>query len=82
MKNIFWPKLFDFLGQDRVSTLKKMHDAVLDIPDEEAYMTWIYFMPDEPSESDFESIAEDDEEWNGIIKLFLRLLMTYNNDIC
>ena len=65
----------------RVEILKGMHEYVLGhISDEEAYMSWICIVPDEPDDTDFRSIAEDDELWKYSCRLFGRLLKRYEQD--
>ena len=66
----------------RIRKLKAMHEMVLNIDDENYYTTWIYTVPDEPSEYDFEDIAEDVEFYNEVEELFKRLITKAiaNND--
>lgn len=59
----------------RIRKLKAMHEMVLNIDDEEYYMTWIYTVPDYPSEYDFEDIANDEEEYKHAEELFKRLIV-------
>lgn len=59
----------------RIKKLKAMHEMVLNIDDEDYYMTWICTVPDEPSEYDFENIADDVEMYNEVEKLFKRLIV-------
>lgn len=58
----------------RIRKLKAMHEMMLNIDDEDYYMTWIYTVPDCPSEYDFEDIAEDVEMYNEVEELFKRLI--------
>ena len=66
----------------RIRKLKAMHEMVLNIDNENYYTTWIYTVPDEPSEYDFEDIAEDVEFYNEVEELFKRLITKAiaNND--
>lgn len=58
----------------RIKLLKDMHQYIIEIGDEEIYMDWVTLaVPDEPREDDFESIAEDDENWCECCSLFYRL---------
>lgn len=58
----------------RVDLLKQMHKYIIEIGDEYIYESWIISaVPDEPSEADYESIADDDDEWIRICGLFGRL---------
>lgn len=59
----------------RIEKLKAMHEMILNINDESYYMTWIYIVPDCPSEYDFEDIAEDVEMYNEVEALFKRLIV-------
>ena len=64
------------LTEMRKNLLKQMHAYVIEIGDEELYMDWITLgVPDEPSEEDYNSIAEDDEAWVYICKLFGKLVI-------
>lgn len=65
----------DYITKYRVRKLKAMHEMMLNINDEEYYFTWIYTIPDEPSEEDFEDIAEDVETYNEVEELFKRLIV-------
>lgn len=66
----------------RIRKLKAMHEMVLNIDNEDYYMTWIYTVPDCPSKYDFEDIAEDVEFYNEVEELFKRLITKaiINND--
>lgn len=68
-----------FTEKARIKQLKAMHELMLNANDEEIYMTWIYRMPDCPTEEDFEDIAEDDEEYNACFNLFLKLIAKEGN---
>lgn len=59
----------------RIRKLKAMHEMILNIDDENYYMTWIYTVPDEPSDNDFEDIAENIEMYNEVEALFKRLIV-------
>lgn len=60
----------------RMEKLKAMHNMMLNISDENYYMTWICVgIPDEPSEWDFEDIAENVETYNEIEALFKKLIV-------
>lgn len=59
----------------RIKLLKDMHQYIIEIGDEEIYMDWVTLaVPDEPREDDFESIAEDNENWIYCCKTFYRLV--------
>ena len=63
----------------RFNLLKAMHDYIRFIDDERAYMTWIYEVPDCPSDEDFRDIAEDQEMWEDVCELFSNLIKEYDN---
>lgn len=63
----------------RINQLKAMHALMCEANDENIYMTWIYCMPDCPSEEDFEYIAMNDEEYSGCFDLFVRLIAKNGN---
>ena len=63
----------------RIRQLKAMHDLMCEANDESIYMTWIYRMPDCPSEEDFEYIAMSDEEYNVCFDLFVKLISKNGN---
>ena len=68
-----------FTREARINQLKAMHSLMLEANDEGIYMTWIYRMPDEPSEEDFIDIAMDDEQYNGCFDLFVKLIAKEGN---
>ena len=56
---------------DRAVLLKKMDRWLREnINDEEIFMNWLYLMPDEATEDDYESIAENDEDFNECTRIF------------
>ena len=62
------------LVQTRIKMLKEMNKYIIEMGDEEIWMDWITLgVPDEPSEDDYEFIAEDDDEWNNVCDLFGKL---------
>ena len=63
----------------RITQLKAMHTLMVEANDENIYMSWIYTMPDCPSEDDFESIALDDEQYNECFDKFVRLIAKDGN---
>ena len=60
--------------EERIEQLKTMHEIMKNSSDEDIYCAWIYVVPDEPSESDFKSIAEDDEAFKEVWECFLKLI--------
>ena len=63
----------------RIQQLKAMHELMCLANDENIYMTWIYLMPDCPSQEDFESIAIDDEQYCECCDLFVKLIAQKGN---
>lgn len=68
-----------YLLNSRVELLKKLHSIMMNMNDEEAYMSWIIIVPDEPTQEDFESIAEDDKFFHEVLTRFHSLFGTYKN---
>lgn len=65
--------------EQRIELLKGMNQYIIDLGDEEVYETWISLgVPDEPTEEDYESIAEEREIWVYVCKLFGRLIKDYD----
>ena len=59
----------------REDQLKAMHEVMCCTNDENIYDSWAMLaVPDEPLEQDFTDIAEDEEEYNDAIDLFIRLV--------
>ena len=66
----------------RMNMLGGMNEYVQCFNDEEAYYNnWIYLVPDECTEDDLESIAEDDESFNDVCILFGKLIKAYGDDL-
>ncbi len=63
----------------RITQLKAMHTLMLEANDESIYMSWIYLMPDCPSEEDFKEIALSDESYNECFDKFVRLIAKDGN---
>ena len=64
----------------RVIQLKAMDDFIHSVNNEELIDEWLtYGIPDEASEDDYHSIAEDDELYNDCVKIFKRMV---KNDEC
>ena len=61
--------------RDRIEILKSMHRLVLAMNDEEAYMAWVYCIPDGADDAELEDIALHDEEiFRDACNLFNRLV--------
>lgn len=64
----------------RIMQLKAMHELMVNSNDEDIYMTWISLgVPDEPRESDFEFVAEDDASYHECFDLFVKLIVDEGN---
>lgn len=69
-----------FTVASRIEQLRFMHTLMCLANDENIYYgSWIYTVPDEPSEDDFLSIAVDDEEYNEVFDLFVKLIAKKGN---
>lgn len=65
--------------EQRIKLLKEMNQYIIDLGDEEVYDTWFSLgVPDEPTEDDYECIAEDVEQWAYICHLFGQLIKDYD----
>lgn len=62
----------------RVELLKRLHEIILNMNHENAYMHWIYVVPDEPSIDDFIGIAEDETDFNHVLYLFTKIFERYS----
>lgn len=64
----------------RLSIVKLMHETMLSMNNEYAYMNWIYEMPDYPSEEDFVWFAEDEDRYIELYLYFIKLMDKYKED--
>lgn len=64
----------------RRERVRLMHKTMLSMNHENAYFSWIYTMPDEPSEEDFEDFARDKEDYKELVDTFLRIFDRYKKD--
>lgn len=64
--------------QFRADQLEAMHKVMTCANDEELYFSWILAIPDEPSREDFESLAENEDDYKSIVHLFLQLVGNKN----
>ncbi len=58
------------LLKGRIEIVKAMNTIVTCMNDEDAYFRWIYIVPDQATEDDFEFIAEDEEEFESTVRAF------------
>ena len=65
---------------ERYKIAKAMHEIIRCMNNEEAYMEWINTVPDEPSDDDFQSIAEDDWLFAETCKAFKSIFTEYQED--
>lgn len=65
--------------QSRKEQLMAMHNLICNANDEHIYMTWIYLVPDCPSEEDFFYIAINDSSYNECFDLFVKLIAKDGN---
>ena len=63
----------------RIRQLKAMHELMCRANDEDIYYTWVYTMPDQPSEDDFKEIAMNDKAYNECFDAFTRLIVEEGN---
>lgn len=69
------------MKQARIEILKQMNQYIIDLGDEEVWMSWITLgVPDEPSEDDYEFIASNEDEWYDTVKFFAHLTKEYWED--
>ena len=64
----------------RLNNVRLMHETMLDMNNENCYFSWIYEMPDEPMEEDFEWFAEDEERYMELYNYFIKLVKRYARD--
>lgn len=64
--------------EQRIELLKGMNQYIIDFGDEEIYEIWFSRgIPDCPTDSDYEFIADDRVEWVRICQLFGQLIKDY-----
>lgn len=62
----------------RIAVLRAMDNAIRNMNDEEAFDPWLMCgVPDGATEYDYESIAEDHDEYIDIVKLFAKIVKNY-----
>lgn len=66
--------------ENLVKKLKLMHNVMMSMNNEDAYYSWIYVVPDEPSEDDFIYIASDADEYKDCEDTFDSLFKKYAKD--
>ena len=70
------------IKESRIANVRRMHDLVCRLNNEGAYMWWASEgVPDCPQDpDDFEWFAEDDENYEELVTLFLKILKRYGKD--
>lgn len=64
---------------DRAVLLREMDRWLREnINDRAIFMNWLYFMPDEATEDDYESIADNDEDFNECTRMFALITVLDN----
>ena len=66
--------------KERYDTLVAMHHLVMCMNNEDAYMIWIFTVPDDASPYDLADIAMDEEEFADVVRLFKKLWKKYGAD--
>lgn len=61
----------------RIDFLESMHNIMLHLNDEDAYMQWVELVPDEPDAEDFSFIASGDVEFEDAIQWYKTLTKEY-----
>lgn len=65
---------------DRFANVRAMNDIIRSMNNEDAYMEWIYTVPDEATEEDLMDIADDEQFFGEVVRLFLKLYEEYIED--
>ena len=65
---------------ERYQIVKGMHEIIRCMNNEEAYMDWIYTVPDGASDEDLRDIAEDDKLFAETCKAFKSIFTAYQED--
>lgn len=59
----------------RVSSLNRMNNIILTLGDDDIWDEWTtYGLPDEATVSQLLDIAEDDEQYEGVVSVFLSIV--------
>ena len=65
---------------ERYQIVKGMHEIIRCMNNEEAYMDWIYTVPDGASDENLRDIAEDDTLFAETYKAFKSIFTAYQED--
>ena len=63
---------------ERYEIVKAMHTIIKSMNNENAYMRWIYIVPDEASNEDLMDIAQSDELFADTCNAFKSIFTDYN----
>lgn len=65
----------------RAAIVRSMNTLVLALNNEEPlFHSWLYIVPDEATEDDFEQIAEDEELFTDVVDTFKDIMNDYLKD--
>lgn len=64
-------------NNERADFVRSMNNIMIHMNDENAYMKWITVVPDGATQEDFETIADDEELFDGVVYLFKDLMERY-----
>lgn len=65
---------------ERFQIAKAMHQIIRCMNNEDAYMAWIYTVPDEASDEDLMDIAKDDKLFADTCNAFKSIFAEYQKD--
>jgi len=64
--------------ENRIRILRRMQSVATRMNIEDAYEYWsAYGIPDEPTDDDFIDIAEDDDAYEDIVRVFVSIIYHY-----
>lgn len=66
--------------KERFEILKSMNTLIKAMNNEEAYLEWIYLIPDQADDDELMECAEDSEIFKEACELFRALLKRYGKD--
>ena len=69
------------IEKEKFELVKSMNTIVKALNNEEAYYgSWIYLVPDEADDEDFQEIAEDEELFSSVVRCFKGNMLDYVED--
>ena len=66
--------------KQRLRNIKRMHDVITRLKNKEAFNLWTAYIPGNPTEAELINLAEDVDEYDDIVTLFIRLVDVYGSD--